>query len=186
MKMLRHYFISDNLDDLEVFEEQLESAGVSTPQIHVLSNKDSEVEHHHHLHEVQSLMKKDVVQSMIIGSLVGIAASTTVIGVAYFTGLPEKTVGWAPFIFLAIVLLGFCTWEGGFLGIQLPNRNFRRFEKILEQGKHIFFVDLEPQQENILEELVKKHPGLEMAGTGASAPHWIITLQKKLGMVRHS
>jgi hypothetical protein len=30
MKMLRHYFISSNLDDLEVFEEQLEAAGVST------------------------------------------------------------------------------------------------------------------------------------------------------------
>ena len=36
MKMLRHYFISNSLDDLEVFEEQLEAAGVSTPQIHVL------------------------------------------------------------------------------------------------------------------------------------------------------
>ena len=35
--MRRHYFISDNLDDLEVFEEQLEAAGISTPQIHVLS-----------------------------------------------------------------------------------------------------------------------------------------------------
>ena len=48
--MLRHYFISTNLDDLEVFEEQLEAAGVSTPQIHVLSRNDADVEHHHHLH----------------------------------------------------------------------------------------------------------------------------------------
>jgi len=52
MNMLRHYFISDNLDDLEVFEEQLESAGVSTAQIHVLSRNDAEVGHHHHLREV--------------------------------------------------------------------------------------------------------------------------------------
>ena len=29
MKCLRHYFISNSLDDLEVFEEQLEAAGVS-------------------------------------------------------------------------------------------------------------------------------------------------------------
>ena len=35
MPMLRHYFISNDLDDLETFEEQLEAAGVSTPQIHV-------------------------------------------------------------------------------------------------------------------------------------------------------
>jgi hypothetical protein len=39
MDLLRHYFISDSLDDLEVFEEQLEAAGVATPQIHVLSQK---------------------------------------------------------------------------------------------------------------------------------------------------
>ena len=37
MKVLRRYFISDDLDDLDVVEEQLESAGVSTPQIHVLT-----------------------------------------------------------------------------------------------------------------------------------------------------
>ena len=35
MNMLRHYFISNSLDDLEVFEEQLEAAGVSTVQIQI-------------------------------------------------------------------------------------------------------------------------------------------------------
>ena len=43
--MLRRYFISNSLDDLEVLEEQLEAAGVSTPQIHVLSLNDTDVEH---------------------------------------------------------------------------------------------------------------------------------------------
>ena len=42
MQLLRHYFISDDLDDLELFEEQLESAGVSTPQIHVLSRDEDD------------------------------------------------------------------------------------------------------------------------------------------------
>ena len=72
MKMLRHYFISNNLDDLEVFEEQLEGAGVSTPQIHVLSRNDAEVHRHHHLHEVASLMKKDIVRSTTQGAVVGL------------------------------------------------------------------------------------------------------------------
>ena len=43
MKTLRRYFISDDLDDLEVVEEQLESAGVSTPQIHVLTAHDADL-----------------------------------------------------------------------------------------------------------------------------------------------
>ena len=186
MKMLRHYFISDSLDDLDVFEEQLEAAGVSSSQIHVLSRADAEVEHHHHLHEVQSFMKNDIVHSTIRGAVVGLCAFVLVLAIAYFAGWTESAVGWMPFIFLAVVMLGFCTWEGGLRGIQEPNHDFARFEQALRDGKHIFFMDLEPQQEPILEEVLKSHPQVELAGTGSSAPHWLIALQQKGVMIRHS
>ena len=74
MKLLRHYFISDNLDDLETFEEELEAAGITTPQIHVLSLHDEEVAHHDHLNYVQSFMKKDIVHSAELGAVVGVFA----------------------------------------------------------------------------------------------------------------
>ena len=186
MHMLRHYFISDSLDDLEVFEEQLEAAGVSTPQIHVLSRNDAEVEQHHHLHEVQSFMKNDIVHSTALGAVIGLCASALVLAVAYFAGWTESAAGWIPFIFLAVVVLGFCTWEGGLFGIQKPNHNFARFEQALRDGKHLFFVDLEPQQEAVLEKVLKSHPKVELAGTGASTRHWLIALQQKAGMIRHS
>src|SRR5271169_615015 len=121
MKMLRHYFVSDNLDDLEVFEEQLEAAGISTPQIHVLSRNDAAVHQHHHLHEVESFMKKDIVHSATRGALVGLCGFALILAVAYFAGWTRTAVGWMPFIFLALVLLGFWTWEGGLFGIQRPN-----------------------------------------------------------------
>lgn len=186
MKMLRHYFISDNLDDLEIFEEQLEAAGVSTPQIHVLSRNDAEVHQHHHLHEVESFMKNDVVHSALRGALVGLCGSAFVLAVAYFAGWTRTAVGWIPFIFLAVVLLGFCTWEGGLFGIQTPNRKFARFENVLGEGKHVFFVDLQPHQEAVLEEVLKAHPKVEVAGTGSSTRSWLITLQQKSAMIRHS
>ena len=186
MNMLRHYLISNSLDDLEVFEEQLEAAGVSIPQIHVLSRNDAEVEHHHHLHEVQSFMKNDIVHSTERGAFVGICAFTLVLAVAYYSGWTETAAGWMPFIFLAVVLLGFCTWEGGLFGIQKPNHNFARFEQALSDGKHIFFMDLEPNQEAVLEKVLKSHPQVELAGTGSSAPHWLIALQQRSGMIRHS
>lgn len=186
MKMLRHYFISNSLDDLEVFEEQLEAAGVSTAQIHVLSRKDAELAQHHHLHEVQSFMKNDIVYSTTRGAVVGLCAFVLVLAVAYFAGWTESAAGWIPFIFLAVVLLGFCTWEGGLLGIQKPNHNFARFEQALNDGKHVFFVDLSPHQEAVLEQVLKSHPQVELAGTGSSTPHWLIALQQKSGMIRHS
>lgn len=186
MNMLRHYFISDNLDDLEVFEEQLEAAGISTPQIHVLSRDDAQVQSHSHLHAVQSFMKNDVVHSTQRGAVVGVIVFVLVLAVAYLAGWTESAAGWMPFIFLAVVLLGFCTWEGGLIGIQSPNHNFARFEQALKDGKHIFFVDLEPQQEAILERVLKLHSKVELAGTGSSTPHWLITLYQKSGLVKHA
>ena len=186
MKARRHYFISDNLDDLEVFEEQLEAAGISTPQIHVLSRNDAELEQHPHLHEVQSFMKNDVVHSTLRGAVFGVVAFVLVLVVAYLAGWTTTPAGWIPFIFLAVVLLGFCTWEGGLIGIQNPNHNFARFEQALKDGKHIFFVDLEPNQGVILARVLKTHKQVDLAGVGSSTPHWLIALLRNFGMIRHS
>lgn len=150
MTVLRHYFISDDLDDLEALEEQLEEAGVDTPQIHVLSLDDQNVEGHIHLHEVNSFMKKDIVRSSLIGAAVGLLLSLSILAVSGWLGWTETKAGWIPFIFLAVIALGFCTWEGGLFGIQTPNKKFARFEEVLNAGKHVFFVDLSEDQEEVL------------------------------------
>lgn len=170
--MKRHYFISDDLDDLEAIENELESQGLTKPQIHVLSNDDAGVENHH-LNEVEAVLKKDVVRSTEIGAIIGVAASLAVLGLAYFSGVTE-TVGWIPFIFLAIVVLGFCTWEGGMFGIQEPHHDFKRFQSELQQGRHVLFVDLDPNQEAILQKVVDAHPRLKNAGEGSATPRWVV------------
>lgn len=180
MDMLRHYFISDSLDDLELFEEQLEASGISTPQIHVLSKKDEDVAHHQHLNYVQSFMKNDVIHSTAIGAMIGLILSSLILVVAYFSGWAESPVGWLPFIFLAVVLLGFSTWEGGLLGIQKPNFHFARFADALRNGRHVFFVDLESKQESVLSKILQSHPDVELAGTGSATPHWLLTLQDRV------
>ncbi|MGH8352456.1 MAG: magnesium transporter [Pseudomonas sp.] len=171
--MNRHYYVSDNLDDLETVESELEANGIKTEQIHVLSEKDADVEQHH-LHDVNSLMKQDVVHSGEIGAAVGVPLAALVLGGAYWLGWTDSAAGWVPFIFLAIVILGFCIWEGGFFGIQVPNAHFRSFKQKLSEGKHIFFVDVEPDQESILDRIIEHHPKLMVAGTGTAAPHWIV------------
>ena len=86
--MKRHYYISDDLDDLEVVESDLESAGVTTPQIHVLSEDDAGLDEHH-LHKVEAVLKKDVVHGTELGALVGVVAAAAVLAIAYFSGLTE-------------------------------------------------------------------------------------------------
>ncbi len=175
--MKRHFYISDNLDDLEIVERELENNGVATPQIHILSQNDADVQHHN-LHEVEAVLKKDVVHSMELGAIVGVIAAILVLTVAYFAGWTESAAGWIPFIFLAIVVLGFCTWEGGLFGIQEPHYQFKKFQSALNEGKHVFFVDVTEEQEAVLTKVVSDHPQLQLAGEGESTPEWVVEWQK--------
>jgi hypothetical protein len=182
MIMLRHYYISDDLNDLQAIETELVAKGVSTPQIHVLSENDAEVEKHH-LHAIESVLKQDVVHSTTLGAVVGVIAASAILAVGYFMDWHTTAAGWIPFGFLAVAVLGFCTWEGGLIGIQIPNHQFKRFQKLLKQGKHVFFVDLETKQESILTEVVEQHPKLKLAGTGAATPGWVVHGQEKYSKV---
>ena len=105
--------------------------------------------------------------------LVGLSRFVLVLVVAYLPAGQRTPAGWIPFIFLAVVLLGFCTWEGGLIGIQDPNHNFTRFEQALKDGKHIFFVDLEPGQEAILARVLKTPRASRLGRRGTSTPHWL-------------
>ncbi len=175
--MKRHYFISDDLDDLDRIEQELEHRGINKPQIHVLSKDDAAVEKHPHLHNIEAVFKQDVVNGTITGALFGVLAASLVIMFAYLTGLPE-TYTWMPFNFLAVIVFGFSTWSGGFYGIQTPHKDFRRFKKDLNNGKHIFIVDVDSSQEEIVRQMSYEHPHLSDAGTGKATPRWVIMGQQ--------
>lgn len=173
--MRRHYYISDDLDDLESIEMELEQQGVTKPQVHVLSRDDAGVKEHN-LNKVPSLMKKDVVHSTCIAAFFGFLCGVLVLFVAQYTGITE-TVGWAPFIFLAVVVMGFITWEGGMWGIQEPNIHFKRFEQILAEGKHVLFVEVKKDQEAILSSVTGRHYKLLRAGTEDSPNGLLISAE---------
>ena len=175
--MNRHYFISDDLDDLDLIENELEQRGIVKPQIHVLSKDDSGVDSHEHLHNIESVFKQDVVHGTIVGTMIGALAAVLVLAIGYLSTLPEIYT-WAPFYFLAIILFGFITWSGGFYGIQTTHKEFRRFQKDLNNGKHVFIVDVDPPQEDIIKQLEIDHPRLVDAGTGAATPRWIVMGQQ--------
>lgn len=175
--MKRHYYISDNLDDLEIVERDLEAAGVTTPQIHVLSDDEAGVEEHH-LHTVEGVLKKDVVHGTELGAVVGVIAAAIILAINWYFGLAE-TYTWVPAIFLSVIVLGFCTWEGGLIGIQEPHSDFQRFQSQLAEGKHILFVDIPIDQEGILHKVVLDHPKLTNAGEGDATPGWVIGAQQK-------
>ena len=177
--MKRHFYVSDDLDDLDRIEEELEARGVHRPQIHVFSRDDSGIDTHDHLHNIESVFKKDLVHGTLVGTWIGLVLAAAVLIVTGLSDWPE-TYTWLPFIILALVLLGFSAWSGGLYGIQVPNREFRRFEPVLRNGKHVFIVDVDPEQEASLARVVSAHPGLQLAGTGKAAPRWIVMGQHRI------
>jgi hypothetical protein len=77
-------------------------------------------------------------------------------------------------------VFGFCAWSGGLYGIQVPTRDFKRFEAQLRKGKHVFIVDVDRAQEAGLARAIAAHPGLQLAGTGKAAPRWIVMGQHRI------
>lgn len=180
MKMTRYFFISTDLDDLERFEEELERAGIVTPQIHVLTENEGDADQHPHIHQVTPFMKKDVVRSALIGAAGGLCLAVLAIVVTALAGWHLTDAGWVPFIFLALVLLGFCTWLGGFRGIQSTNAHTQRFDDAIKEGKHVFFVDVAPDQGKVLEETARNYSTVETAGRERGAPSWIVFSQHRI------
>lgn len=175
--MKRHYFITDDLNDLEAVEVELENAGIDVEQIHVLSDDNAFVETHH-LHAVDSISRKDVIRSGLIGMGIGIVGAAVVLFLSFQTGVSEKFT-WAPALFLSFGFLGFCTWEGGLWGIQKPNRDFARFQKELDKGRHLFFVDVTPDQRETLTKITASHTKLEKVGQGNASPEWVVGAHKR-------
>ena len=87
-------------------------------------------------------------------------------------------VGWVPFVFLAIIGLGFVTWEAGFIGMQAPNVHFTRFEKALAAGRHVLFVETDRADQKKLKKVIKNHPNLERAGTEVTHTRALMLLLK--------
>lgn len=175
--MKRHFYISNDLDDLELVEAQLEIAGVTTPQVHVLSEDDAGVKAHR-LNDVEAVLRKDVVHGTKRGAVVGVIGAAVVLLVAGSTGITD-TITWVPPIFLSVIILGFCTWEGGLIGIQAPHSDFIRFQDTLRSGKHILLVDVSQEQEHLLHRVIGEHPKLTASGEGHSTPGWLLGVRAK-------
>ncbi len=166
--MLRHYFLDEDLDDLEAVSSELQAAGIAAEQIYVLTDSDDEVDRRN-FNYVWSVLRKDTVRSAIIGSVIGVCLAVLVLAGAWASGIAASYT-WTPFVFLAVIVLGFCTWEGGLWGIQEPHHEFKQFQSELENGRHLLLVEASNAQSQALESVCQSHPRLNPVGEGRAVP----------------
>lgn len=176
--MKRLYYVSDDLNDLAAVEYELSEAGIDEAQLHVYSPEGAQARvQNHDLHEVSSFARSDVTRSALRGGLLGLPVAAAGLVLAYAMGWTASAAGWLPFLFLSIVLLGFFAWEGGLNGLQITNQVLARFRPALAAGKHVFFVDAKPSQEDSIHRILSWHPGVRAAGEDDSAKGWLVDAQ---------
>ena len=185
--MKRYFYVGDDLDRLEALSTELEQVGLDRVQMHVLSQDDTGVDSHSGIHSVASIMKRDLIASGLRGAAIGAVLAVLVLAVGWQMQAFATPVGTLVTWFLCIAGFGFCTWEGGLFGIQTLNRNFRRFERALAAGRHVFFVDVTRSQVHILRRVVERHRGLEAMGQAQGLPRWLVTGQREVPrFLRHT
>lgn len=168
--MKRYYFVSDDLKDLALVEKELQQEGVSPLQMHLVSDSGAEAQNLG-LHQVASVFRNDIIYSMLTGLAVGAVVCSLLIGIGFWLGVTGDRQ-WALMIIICILILGFCTWEGGLFGIQVPNRQYRRFARVIRQGRHLFFVDVARDQSQVIEATLQRHAHLKPVGRGIGEWYW--------------
>lgn len=154
--MKHTYYLSKDLDELEVVHDELLESGINDSQIHVLSDADASVEEHH-MRSLNSFSKTDVIHSTLMGAGVGVILALAMMSIPYLFNI-STPVGNMPFMFAAIVLLGFAAWEGGFLGIQKTNHKFASVDTDIHQGQHLMIVDFKDNVESTVNKVIGAHP----------------------------
>jgi len=169
--MQRHYYLSDSLDELETVSAELQAGGIPGEQIYVLTEREDEVDRRNFNH-VWAILRQDTIHSAIIGAMIGACLALLVVLGTWASGLAEVYT-WVPFAFLAIILFGFCTWEGGLWGIQEPHHEFRHFQSELERGRHLLLVETDQAQAAIRERVCEAHQSLTRVGEGSAVPRFV-------------
>lgn len=151
-------YLADDLDVVESATLKLEKQGIPHDAIRVLSEDDAGVDTHH-LEPVPEWEKRDLIRRGFIGAGVGVVLAASVILLAYGLELYHSFT-WAPFILLAIVVAGFCTWEGGLIGSFKLNRRFEGIKDKLKAGAHLMLVKVDTENEGSVNQLVQQHKGI--------------------------
>ncbi|KZY62438.1 MULTISPECIES: hypothetical protein [unclassified Oleiphilus] len=158
------YFVADDLDEVELIQNELMEAGVEKDSISVWSGDAYGVDTHH-LKAENELLKTDAIPSMRSGLICGLILS----GVALFgflgLGLMSSEYMSAGLIFCGLVI-GFCTWEAGLLGLRRVHRDFTQLGRYVAQKKHIIHLHLGDKAEKAANKVLLKHPAITSVRMG--------------------
>jgi len=152
-------YLTNDIDELESAEHDLEKNGVPREHIHVLANNDGELLAHN-LPPFSDWSKRDILHYGIRGTIIGLLLSSAILLGCYLYGVSDPTA-WIVIAFVATLVVGFCAWEGGLVGINKMNHAFEKYKDSIQKGAYLLVVDpTSNTEENKARSAVASHPDL--------------------------
>lgn len=165
--MKRIYFLAPNIEIARKIVDELLLARIEERRIHVLAKRGTPMED---LPEASYMQKSDFIpaleQGLALGGLTGIVAGLVAVALP---GGPVLAGGAVLAASLAGAGVGalMSSLAGGSIG----NRRIQQFEEAIEKGEFLFMVDVQMDQVEKIEALIKKHhPDVECRGTEPEIP----------------
>lgn len=153
--MKHSYLMSKDLEEMKAIEQDLVGEGIDPHHIHIMSDDESGL-HKHQLQPVNQFVKTDIIRCTLWGCMIGIVLSMFTLSMPALLDY-SSAIETLPFIFLAIILLGISTWEGGLWGIQVMNRRFKNLEDDLHHGQHLMIVDYNQPDDALFTDILQSH-----------------------------
>ncbi len=159
--MKQHHYLFDSLDDLQRACNDLEFIGVEHQYLHVAYASHLSLEKRH-LNDMGFWRESDLLHTALRGLIVGIIASVAT-GAALLQWLGNSELGLVVSGFVSLIVLGFCTWVGGMIGVSHDNWRVSPYHDLIQQGKSLLIVDVSEKNEPEITRL--------MAATHREAEH---------------
>ncbi|WP_370979361.1 hypothetical protein [Agaribacterium sp. ZY112] len=153
-------YLTDDINELDAAEHDLENNGIPRNNIHILSN-DQHALSEHDLPPFSEWARRDILYYGARGAALG-AGLASLILLSGFLFTISNPISWLVISFLALGIMGFCTWEGSLLGVTRLNHKLDDYKDALARGQHLLVVDVDTeQQEKVARYAIDSHAPLK-------------------------
>jgi hypothetical protein len=163
--MKRHYYITNDIENIEVLFKDLSHKQIKEKGIHIYSKKEREIENHT-LPKIFDFFKTDIIHSGEKGLILGIFLSLIFFIIINLLNLTQK-IGTFNVYFISFFIILLSSWEGGLIGISKKNYKISQFNKKLNDTDYLIMID----RDNIAEEIFKiinEHQNIQKVGIGSN------------------
>lgn len=166
--MEKLYFLVPNADSAHHLINDFRQNGIDDERIHLVAKSDTRLDN---LPEASPLVESDFVPALQRGIALG-GTTGLVAGLAAVAFPPAGiTLGGGAILASTLGGASFGAWASSMIGVSAPNSHLRSFEDAIGQGQILILVEVEEDQVEATQALIKRHhPEVEIKGTQDALP----------------